>query len=168
MNTAMPYMIDGHNLIPKVRGLSLGSLDDELALIGQLQAFARTSRQKIEVYFDRAAPGGAGTRHFGTLTAHFVRQGSSADDAIRARLQRLGKEARNWKVVSSDRQVQAEARSRSAQVISSEDFALQMETAFNQAQGNPRGNSGAVISPEEVDYWLEAFKPRKQGGKKES
>jgi predicted RNA-binding protein with PIN domain len=166
MNTAMPYMIDGHNLIPKVRGLSLGSLDDELALIGQLQAFARISRQKIEIYFDKAAPGGAGTRRFGTLTAHFVRQGSSADDAIRVRLQRLGKEARNWKVVSSDRQVQAEVRSRCAQVVRSEDFAAQMEAAVNREQVNPQGNSGAVISPEEVDYWLEAFKPRKQGDKK--
>ena len=25
----MPYIIDGHNLIPKVSGLSLGDMDDE-------------------------------------------------------------------------------------------------------------------------------------------
>ena len=168
MNTAMPYMIDGHNLIPKVRGLSLGSLDDELALIGQLQAFARTSRQKIEVYFDKAAPGGAGTRRFGTLTAHFVRQGSSAADAIRARLQRLGKEARNWRVVSSDRQVQAEARSRGAQTVSSEDFAVQMAAAFDQAQGQGEPRSGQSVPAEEVDYWMGVFKTGKQNGKKES
>ena len=33
----MPTIIDGHNLIPKVRGLSLQRLDDELELIQKLQ-----------------------------------------------------------------------------------------------------------------------------------
>ena len=37
----MPYLIDGHNLIPKL-GLRLESLDDEMELIAILQEFCRT------------------------------------------------------------------------------------------------------------------------------
>lgn len=44
----MPYLIDGHNLIPKI-GLRLSEPDDELELIRLLQDFARLRRQPIEV-----------------------------------------------------------------------------------------------------------------------
>ena len=37
----MPYLIDGHNLIPKVAGLSLKAVDDEMQLIELLQEFCR-------------------------------------------------------------------------------------------------------------------------------
>ena len=50
----MPYLIDGHNLIPKIPGLSLEMLDDEDRLIELLQEFARVRRQRIEVFFDQA------------------------------------------------------------------------------------------------------------------
>ena len=36
----MPYLIDGHNLIPKL-GLRLDLPDDEMQLIGILQEFCR-------------------------------------------------------------------------------------------------------------------------------
>ncbi len=41
----MPTIIDGHNLIPKVRGLSLQRLDDELELIQKLQTYCRVRRK---------------------------------------------------------------------------------------------------------------------------
>ena len=47
----MPYLIDGHNLIPKF-GLRLDSVNDEMELVSILQEFARLKRQKVEVYFD--------------------------------------------------------------------------------------------------------------------
>jgi predicted RNA-binding protein with PIN domain len=49
----MQYLIDGHNLIPKVPGLSLSDPDDEEQLINKLSGWARISRQKIIVFFDR-------------------------------------------------------------------------------------------------------------------
>jgi hypothetical protein len=82
----MPYLIDGHNLIPHIGGLRLESPDDEQHLIRLLQAFASTRRQKIEVYFDRAAVGKAGHQSFGQVTAHFVVREMTADAAISARL----------------------------------------------------------------------------------
>ena len=95
----MPYLIDGHNLIPKL-GLHLDSPDDEMELVGILQEFSRLSRREAQVYFDAAPAGQARSRKFGMVTAHFIRIGSSADEAIKAQLKRLGREARNWTVVT--------------------------------------------------------------------
>ncbi len=67
----MPYLIDGHNLIPKV-GLRLDSPDDEMELVAILQEFARLKRQQVEVYFDGAPIGYDGARSMGTVRAHFV------------------------------------------------------------------------------------------------
>jgi uncharacterized protein len=116
----MPYLIDGHNLIPKVAGLSLKAMDDEIQLIELLQEFCRIRGKQVEVYFDNSPPGQPQSRLFGPVTARFIREGRTADDAIAARLKRLGRSARNWTVVSSDRAVQAGAREAQAQVLSSE------------------------------------------------
>ena len=151
----MPYMIDGHNLIPKVRGLSLQNPDDELELIKRLQTFCRVRRQAVEVYFDKAATGRSGTKSFGMVRAHFVSETSNADTAIRQALKRLERKARNWQVISSDRQVQAEARSAHAAVITAEEFAVQLEEALIQTVKSPPGEQR--LSDEEVDAWLELF-----------
>lgn len=151
----MSYLIDGHNLIPKVRGLSLQRLDDEMELIQRLQIFSRLRRQTLEVYFDKAAPGRAGRVSYGLVKAIFVPESSSADEAIRIRLQKLKRNAQNWKVVSSDRQVQANARYSHAEVISSEEFAGMLESAILQAVKNPTDQKG--LSDAEVDDWLKMF-----------
>jgi predicted RNA-binding protein with PIN domain len=160
----MPYLIDGHNLIPKV-GLRLDSLDDELELIAILQEFCRLERTpagRVEVFFDGAPAPHAGTRKLGAVTAHFVRLGGTADDAIRKRLRSLRKNARNWTVVSSDRQVQAEARSALAEVISSEAFAATLRQARSAA---PKPDPDKRLSPREVDDWLRLFEERHQSRK---
>lgn len=151
----MPYLVDGHNLIPKLAGFSLRAMDDEERLIPLLQTFSRVRRQPVEVFFDGAPAGYSGTRRYGTVTAHFVRQGRTADDAIRQRLAQLGTGARHYRVVSSDRQVQAEARSRHAESISSEDFARELQNAFTEAQCLP--DAPAQLSEQEVDDWLRLF-----------
>jgi predicted RNA-binding protein with PIN domain len=154
----MPYLIDGHNLIPKI-GLRLDSLDDEEQLIPRLQEFCRLRRAQVEVYFDGAPPGQVSTRKAGAVTAHFVRKGSSADSAIEARLVRLGKAARNWIVVSSDRRVQSAAGSVHAGVLSSEDFAREMSKA--QALGSTLPKHDATLAPDEVEEWLDIFNKRR-------
>jgi len=158
----MPYMIDGHNLIPKVHGLSLQRLDDEMELIKKLQTFARVRRQSLEVYFDKAAAGQAGTRSFGTVKAIFVPGSSSADAAIRDRLHKMGRKARSWKVVSSDRQVQAEARYCQAEIVTSEAFAIMLEDALIQSVKSPGENKG--LTETEVDDWLKMFNQRPPEG----
>ncbi len=155
----MPYLIDGHNLIPKL-GLRLDSFDDELDLLTRLQEFCRLRRAQVEVYFDGAPPGQVSTRKAGVVTAHFVRQGSSADAAIEARLTGMKKTAKNWTVVSSDNRVQRAAGSVHAGIISSEEFVQEMERS--KAAGMTKAKSDSALSSGEVDEWLEFFEKRRR------
>ena len=154
----MPYMIDGHNLIPKL-GLRLDSMDDEEELIPRLQEFCRFRRAQLEVFFDGAPPGQPSTRKAGAVIAHFVRQGSSADAAIEIRLTRLGKAAKNWTVVSSDRRVRQAARAVHAGVLSSEEFAREMSEI--QALRTSLSKHEATLPTDEVEEWLDLFKGKK-------
>ncbi|MBK5109002.1 MAG: NYN domain-containing protein, partial [Anaerolineales bacterium] len=119
----MPYIIDGHNLIPKVPGLSLEDMDDEQQLVKLLQDFCRVKQKKVEVFFDNAPAGSSGARTFGCVVARFIRQGRTADQAILEKLRRLEGDARNWTVVSSDREVRNSARSVRAKSMRVEEFA---------------------------------------------
>jgi predicted RNA-binding protein with PIN domain len=153
----MPYLIDGHNLIPKL-GLRLDSPDDELELIEILQEFSRLSRRESEVYFDGAPVGQAGTKKFGMVTAHFVRLGTTADSAIKARLKKLARAARNWIVISSDHEIQNAASAAHATVTSSEAFAGQLKKLKNTVR-KPTGERD--LTSEEIDAWLKLFNKRK-------
>ena len=154
----MPYLIDGHNLIPKIPGLDLKSLDDELQLIKKLQDFCQFKRKQVEVFFDNASPGQGATRKFGPVIAHFVHRSSTEDQAIQARLKALDRSARNWTVVSSDRAVQAAARSFHAKVLSSEEFTSQMtELPFASSREIA---AEPTISEQEIQDWLQIFQQR--------
>ena len=154
----MPYLIDGHNLIPKL-GLNLNSLDDEMELIERLNEFCRISRKgQLEVYFDNALPGTPETRKIGLVAAHFVRRPLIADDAIRLRLKKLGRAAKNWNVVSSDHRVQAEARTSGAKVISSDEFAA---TVIDTLRSGPApAAKQSTMSERELEEWLKLFSER--------
>jgi predicted RNA-binding protein with PIN domain len=152
----MPYLIDGHNLIPKL-GLKLDAPDDEMELVAILQEFTRLARHPVEVFFDAAPAGRSGDRKLGTVTAHFVRAGSSADAAIRSRLTNLARAARNWTVVSSDHEVQAAARRAHASVLASEEFARQLRD-LRPSTGSDVGERN--ITTQEVDEWLKRFGAR--------
>lgn len=153
----MRYLIDGHNLIPKL-GLRLDALDDEMELVSILQEFARLGRHEVEVYFDGAPAPHAGTRRLGIVTAHFVPLGTTADSAIRQRLKKMGRSAKNWTVVTSDRQVQADANASQAQVISSDAFVGTLKNVRNSA---PKPMNDRALSKQEVDDWLRLFEERK-------
>ncbi len=153
----MPYIIDGHNLIPKIPGLSLKALDDENQLIELLQEFCRRSRKQVEVYFDNAPPDGVRAHNYGLLTARFVRAGTTADAAIRNRLTKLGRTARNWTVVSSDQGVQQSARAAQAQSLSSESFAALLGKKLNETVQDAGEKNDIAFSPDELDDWMRLF-----------
>ncbi len=158
----MPYLVDGHNLIPKA-GLRLDALDDEMDLVSILQEFSRKSRAAVEVYFDGAPVGQAGMRRLGVVTAHFSEVGTTADSALEARLHRLGGDAKNWTVVSSDGAVQAAARHARAKILSAQDFArLLAESARGGTRRGPRDafQSDDQLTDEEVQHWLDEFSRR--------
>lgn len=159
----MPYIIDGHNLIPKT-GLRLDAPDDELELVMMLQEFLRLSRREADVYFDGAPPGQARTKRFSRVTAHFVPLGTTADSAIKRQLRILAKAARNWIVVSSDRQVQAAAQAAHAGTVSSEAFGAELrrvKTANGGRRSLRKTAKDDAPPPEEIEEWLRLFAKRK-------
>lgn len=153
----MPYLIDGHNLVPKM-GLRLDAPDDEMQLLALIQDFMRLKRRDAHLYFDGAPAGHAGSKRYGAVQVHFVPAESTADAAIKLHIRRLGAAARNWTVVTSDRAIQVEARSAHARVMSSEEFASELRNTGESPAGRA---SQRPPSESEVEEWLRLF-----GGKK--
>lgn len=152
----MAYLIDGHNLVPRMPGIQLSDPDDEEQLIRLLQEFCRLRRKTVEVFFDRAPAGQSGKQQYGQVKAIFVHSGSTADDAIIARLKQLGKRSRNYIVVSSDRQVKQAARASRARVLTSEAFASEWANLIaDEPALDPRNR---LLSKEEMDTWENLFK----------
>jgi predicted RNA-binding protein with PIN domain len=158
----MNYIIDGHNLIAKIPGLSLSMPDDEARLIELLNRFGLESRHTLEVYFDGAPPGQAGVRNYGRVRAHFVAASQSADEAIRRRLARLGRSAASWVVVTSDHDVQVAAREVHSNVLRAEDFSRLVQTTIQKRLASATNAVDQPLSEEEVSEWLAIFKGRRK------
>ena len=152
----MTYLIDGHNLIPKLAGMSLDQLDDEQELIERLAAFSAQHKRQVEVFFDRAQVNNVNDFQRNRVHVHFVRRPMTADDAILARLLGIGKAARNYTVVSGDRTVQERARRLGAGILSSQNFAIQLEKG-NHATKNGKANPPGREEQDDIQEWLDLF-----------
>jgi predicted RNA-binding protein with PIN domain len=154
----MPYLIDGHNLIGRMRGLPLADPDDEALLVARLRTFCSREQTTVTVYFDGAVVSATRDPARAGVTARFIAPPQTADAAIARHLGRLGREARNWTVVSSDSAVVEASRRRGARVESSDAFARRLETAAARApfEEKPR----PPITPDEIADWEAAFKKR--------
>jgi predicted RNA-binding protein with PIN domain len=150
------YLIDGHNLIPKIRGLTLKQADDEQALIEVLQNYKRLSRKKMEVYFDGAPIDQAGPRKMGGIQTYFIKKGQTADDAIVSRLRKMGNRAKQLIVVTSDRRIIREVQAVHASVITSVEFAKQIEKTLSASPSGGKPDPSGM-SETELDNWLNLF-----------
>lgn len=155
----MPFLIDGHNVIPHVAGLSLDDPEDERQLVERLRIFAARSRRRINVYFDRRAPGAGQGLTGGTVSVHFVAPPATADDAIRRHLERLRGEARNWTVVSSDNEVRRSAEHAGARWLSSEAFAHLLAAGRRPESEDEKPEIPA--NPKEMAEWESLFIQKK-------
>jgi uncharacterized protein len=152
----MPFLIDGHNLIPAL-GLRLSDPQDEAKLTTLLtRFFARTGRTGT-VYFDRRASGGtpgASSRH---LSVRFVAPPRTADDAILAHLARLRGDSRNWTVVTSDQSLGRAAGRAGARWVSTAAFAIELQNALaSSGEEKPE----ASLSPDELAAFEKLFRDR--------
>ena len=96
--------------------------------------------------------------HFGAVSAIFVSDRRKADDAIHDYLVAHRREARNFTVVSSDRQVQRDATSLHARVLSTETFA-DMLTGCVFSEAPIHGETEPdLLSPEEIAEWERLFR----------
>lgn len=151
----MPLLIDGHNLIGQIDGISLSDPDDEHQLIEKLQAYCRRTGRRATVYFDNADPLSRDPRPQAGLTVRFVPPPRTADEAIRQHLLQLGRAAKNWSVVSSDRSIRRSARGSGATIIRSEQFARQLAAPPPKQESPPEKPSAPA--PEEIEEWLRLF-----------
>lgn len=157
----MPYLIDGHNLIGALPDVSLSDPDDEAALNEILMRYFYRIRKNGIVYFDQRSAGSERLVSGPNLSVVFVRKPRTADQAIQAHLRRLGKEARNWTVVSSDRAVQSQARKAGARVVSSQDFSRLLNVSSSDEMGGEKPSDS--LSEAELQGWIDLFKRRKNG-----
>ncbi len=154
----MITVIDGHNLIPKIPGLSLHQVDDENQLIDMLREFSRLSRRKLEVYFDGAPLGFSGARMDGMVRVVFVSEKTTADEEIINRIQRTGKRVKEYIVVSSDHHVQNQIRSLGAKTITSDQFVKELFKSLNGRSSTGEDiKRDRQLSEDEVHEWLYLF-----------
>jgi len=152
----MTYLVDGHNLIPKVPGLNLAQLGDEQDLITLLKSFCDLKRCHMEVFFDAGRVGDLRLINHNRLKVHFVLPPSKADDVILLRLLGAGRAARNYTVVTSDRQVRERSLRSGAKVISSTVFARSLSAAFKSSSADLPSNK-PDDQKDEISYWEDQF-----------
>jgi predicted RNA-binding protein with PIN domain len=154
----MPYLIDGHNLIGALPGIELDDPQDEAKLVGLLRAFCSRQRAQATVYFDRGVAGQTDALSGAGVTVRFVRLPASADSAIARHLERLGRAASNWVVVSSDASVAQTARRAGARPMASSDFARRLRESAARPPSPEKPES--ETSTEEIEAWEAAFQAR--------
>lgn len=153
----MTLIIDGHNLIPHIPGLQLSDLDDETQLVQYVQEYCRRKRVKAELFFDGSPAGAKPSAGGGLVHVHYVRKTSTADRAMIDTLGKQGKNARNFTLVSSDRQVQAEGHGFGCNVLSSDQFAAELLNALSQVEVYTK-DENKPLSADEVEGWLKVFR----------
>lgn len=151
----MPLLVDGHNLIGNDPDISLADPEDELLLIRKLESYSRAHRRSVIVFFDRGQLPSGSSPAAGLVTIRFVRPPRTADDAIIAHLRSLGGEAKNWTVVTSDRQLQTAVRELGASVLRSDEFLSAMTASAPTPAGEEKPE---VLSEEELHEWQELFR----------
>lgn len=155
----MHYLIDGHNLIPFIPGMSLTDIDDEDQLINLLQIHGRVSRSKIEVFFDKAPAGKPRTRKVGMLTVHSIPESETADSAIIKRVHSLKISPGSLSVVSHDREVQNACKRMGAKIIESQEFSQFIQKSL-RTEGK-RGKEQPELNVAEVETWMKMFEGEK-------
>jgi predicted RNA-binding protein with PIN domain len=159
----MQYLIDGHNLIPFIPGISLKDIDDEDQLINLLQIHGRVSRSRIEVFFDKAPSGKPRTRKVGLVTVHSIPEPETADSAIIRRVKSQKFAPGSLSVVSHDREVQTACRRMGAKIIESLDFSRSIQSSLRS--GEKREKEQPEVDKAEVEAWLKVFEGEKTSEK---
>jgi predicted RNA-binding protein with PIN domain len=159
----MPYLIDGHNLIGQMPGLSLADPDDEQKLVGLLRDYLLRARKKGTVVFDRGAPGGAGSWSTPALQVVFARPPRQADDLIRDRLRRASN-PRGLTVVTADAALAGAARAAGATVLPPAGFIARLAAALPRPADKDKASRykrEGQLTPEEVAAWEAEFSRRR-------
>lgn len=161
----MTTVIDGHNLIGKIPGLSLKDPDDEAKLIRRLHRFAQRTGKPITVVFD---PGAIYTppqkQAFRDVKVIYAPQGSTADRVI-ATLVKKARNPREITVVTSDHALAGLVKASGAQVMHAEEFVQRMEPPAPEIEpdiAEEEERAGIRLSKDEVNAWMAEFAHARQ------
>jgi len=148
----VPILIDGHNLIGRLPGISLADPDDEEALVRLLRSFRARTGKAITVVFDPGVSSSLSqTLKIGGVQVVSAPYGSSADAIILRRVAHA-RDRQGLTVVTSDRALAEGVARLGARVQPAEAFAAQLG---RPAAGPSRREQPP--SPEEVEQWLAVF-----------
>jgi hypothetical protein len=143
----MPYLLDGNNLIGRVRKTAKPDEADVRALVTELAARLRATKARVIVFFDGPA-GGRGSS-LGPLSIRAAGAGA-ADEAIVAEVVRA-RAPGEMTVVTADRGLASRVRDAGGKACSPEDFFAR----FGKG-GNRQAEAGADARVD-VEEWIRYF-----------
>jgi uncharacterized protein len=158
----MNLLVDGHNLIGQIPGLSLADPEDEAKLVMLLRGYAAAKRgREVLVVFDRGVYGHPRRLDGYGVTCQFARSPQDADTQIIKQLDRL-RGRRDWAVVTADRAIVRAAEEHKVSVIDSRRFAQQLagQPAKRKRRSPPPEKREIPPSAAEVEEWLRLFGER--------
>jgi predicted RNA-binding protein with PIN domain len=150
----MAYLIDGNNVMAQTPGWHRDKAKARRELLQRLAAFRRIKKCQLTVVFD-----GSPDREFPDASAYrgvkvlFAEPGSDADTRI-IKLVEAARDQRGITVVTSDRNLQFQVRTRDASVMRSGEFRKQLESVIANA---PRPEDGEQVEIDDVSQWLRYF-----------
>jgi predicted RNA-binding protein with PIN domain len=156
----MPLLVDGHNLIGQVPGISLADADDEAQLVMLLRRYATAKRaRQVFVVFDHGVYGHPEQLDGYGVSCYFARSPHDADQELIRRIRKVARPG-EWTVVTSDRQIARAAHDRGVRVISSQAFAAQLTMPKPQAAPEEKPRD-VKLSEGEIEEWLALFEQPK-------
>jgi predicted RNA-binding protein with PIN domain len=154
----MPLLVDGHNLIGQVPGLSLADADDEAQLVLLLRRYSTAKRgRQVIVVFDRGVYGHPQQLNGYGITCYFARSPQDADAELIKRLRAIQR-PREWTLVTSDQAIVRVAAERGVRVIGAHEFARQLQAGQIRTAAAPEEKRDVRLSDAEVEEWLEFFR----------
>ncbi len=151
----MPYLVDGHNLLAQIPGLSLRSPEDRQRLLQALAGFSRARRCRVTVVFDGdPLPGWREELHLGGVRVVHSGTGRTADTAL-LDLIRSSRTPADLILVTSDRSLQDRGRHLGAKGMRGHVFRKMM--AGGSGRGTHPAEKPERSDPEEIAYFMELF-----------
>ncbi len=152
----MPYLIDGHNLIGQMPGLSLEDPHDEAKLVMIVRQFCLRERRKATIIFDGGLPGGRSSLSNSIVTVIFASDRHTTGDDLLLNRIRDERNPNGLILVTSDQRVANAARQRRITVKPSAEFArLLLKT--NQKGKTAVGEKKEGLQADEVAEWEALF-----------
>jgi predicted RNA-binding protein with PIN domain len=153
----MPILIDGHNLIGQLPGISLADPDDEAQLVLLLRRYAARRRgRKVIVIFDGGVYGHPENLNGYGVEARFAHGPDNADAELIRRIRAIRRRD-EWLVVSSDRAVAGEARAHGVPVLSAQEFAGRLASMSAPRASLRDKRNDRPLSRAEVEEWMRLF-----------